>query len=266
MARKKKDEMNTPAEQAEILDKPVRLDGVGEDPAIQAMASEAFTKMNDEEAMGVALAVAKIFRGQIQAEIDGSLAQMKQLVNQMEQTAKQYEEDRVKFAEDIFNRAEQMRKNGNGAVSSVKGAELMQQAMAEARAIGAQRRFELEQKVINAPKIKFVHPGEQRTVMRGGNKVTEVRPFVIAHEHLTFVCPPNKPVEIPDFVYEAYLKERELAEQRDKLQAVLKVGTADYGKAIEVAPEVDPNYAAHISQNINRSGIAIPQGGTNEHE
>lgn len=256
MVRKKVNEIKTPAEQQEILDKPINPTGAGEDPAIQDLMSDKFISMNDEDAMSIAIAIAKIVRGQLKEELDGSMAKMKETIIKMENTAKRYEEDRLKFAEDIARQAEKLKKTGTEkVVTEVESAKLMEHAYAEARAIKAQRDFEIQQKALNAPKIKFAHPGDTRTVKRGDEKITIKIPHTISYGPLKYVCQPDEIVELPDFVYEEYLRFQELHKKRNQLNQVLKENK-HFGKAIEVAPEVDPEYGAHIMDSVNRQGIS----------
>lgn len=253
----KLNKMNTPAEQREILDKPVNRSGAGEDPAIKALLGEDFVNMNDTDALAVAIAVAKIVRGQLKEELDGTMGQLKQLMADMQNTAQKAEEDRLKFARDIFNQAEKMRVSPNEKTAlDVRGSELMRKVNEEARALAITRRFEIDKRVADAPKVKMMHPGVPMTIRRGDMRETIVKPFEIHYEHLKFILPPNELMDIPDFIFEAFVKEQEMAKSRNKLETVLKGATKHYGKAIEADPVVDPEYAQRISAQVNTSGIA----------
>ena len=262
MARRKNSEIKSVAEQQEVLDKPVNQSGAGEDPAVQALLSEDFTTMNDKDALAVAIAVAKVVRGQLQEELDGTMGKLTETLMKMEETAKRWEKDRMKFAEEMYDLAEKTKSNTNNEmVVAAKGAELMKRANEEAAATAAARKMAINKKAAEAPKIRMVHPGVPMQVRIGDSIVTKVKPFEINFEHLRYVLPPNTPVEIPNFVYDHYMQELERAKDRDKLKTVLAGATKDYGKAIQVEPAVDPNYATRISETLNNAGIVLPGGG-----
>lgn len=262
MARKI-EKMNTTAEQQAVLDTPINPTGVGEAPAIKALLSDEFSKMNDLDAAAVAIAVAKIVRGVLKEELDGTMGAMTAKIAEMEKTAKAWEADRLKFAQEMHDLAEKNRVTDREKVPNleIKGAQLMEKARAEAQAEQMIRRAKIDDMVRTAPKVTMVHSGHPMVVRIGETKQTIVKPHEIHYEHLVFKLPPNEPVEIPRFIYEAYLKEQEMAKERNKLNDVLKDGKSHYGKAIQADPVVDPTYSQRIAETMN--GIAIPQGGTN---
>lgn len=264
MARKKLIP-NTPAEQQAILDKEINPTGVGEDSAIKDLLSEKFVGMNDMDAAQIAIAVAKIVRGVLKEELDGTMGAMQNKIAEMEKTAKRANEDVMKFAQDMYNLAEKNRVTDKEKIPTleVKGAELMAKAREEAQAAAVIRRNQIDTMILNAPKVKLIHPGHEKTIRIGDTKQTIIVPHEIHYEHRVFKLPPNEMVDIPDFIAEAYMKEQEMAKQRNKLSDVLKDGKSHYGKAIQADPVVSPDYSRQISESMNNSGIVLPQGGTN---
>jgi len=246
--------LNSPAEQKEILSKEISPSGAGEDPAIQALLSEEFTTMNDLDALTVATAVAKIVRGEVREEIDGTMAGLKQLLADMQDTAKKAEEDRLKFAEDLFNSAEKVRNQSNED-TAVRSVELLRQAKVEAKANTLLKRERINNMVKTAKPVSMVHPGIARHVRINGVKQTIMDPFKIYYEHLVYTFPPNRPTEIPDFVYEAFLEQAAMREKRDGLKTALAGATQHYGKAIQAEAAVDPTYAQRVSEEISRAGM-----------
>jgi len=257
---------NTVAEQQAILDKEINTSGVGEAPAVQALLSDDFVHMNDMDAAAVAIAVAKIVRGVLKEELDGTMGAMKAKLAEMEKTAKAWEEDRLKFAQDMYNLAEKNKVTDREKVPGieVKGAELLQKAREEAQAAAIIRRDQINDRVRRAPTVKIMHPGHEKTVRIGGAKQTVVEPHQIRFEHLTYTLPPNKLVDIPDFIANAYMEEQEKAQERNKLKEVLRDGRNHFGKVIQVEPAVNPEYSQRVSESIDsKGGIALPQGGLN---
>lgn len=263
MARKKQ-VMNSPAEQQAILDKPVNPTGVGEDQAIKDLLSDKFVGMNDMDAAQIAIAVAKIVRGVLKEELDGTMGAMQNKIAEMEKTAQLANDNIMKYAQDMYNLAEKNRVTDREKVPGleVKGAELMAKAREEARAAAIIRKAEIDDMVKRAPTIKLMHSGHEKTVRVGGVKQTIVEPHIIRFEHLTYKLPPNEMVDIPDFIAKAYMEEQEKAKERNKLREVLKDGKNHYGKAIQADPVVDPNYSQRISESVDsKGGIIMPQGG-----
>lgn len=255
-----KNKQKTKAEQIETLNKEINMSGAGEDPAIKALVSDDFINMNDTDALAVALAVAKVVRGQLQEEIDGTLGSLKATIAKMEETAKKYEEDRIKFAEEIFNQAEIHRRTDNDRIS-VESADLMAQVQQEARAAAILKREAIDEKVKISPTVKMIHPGVPVRVRKGGNKVTIMKPFEIRYEHLVFVLPPNQPTEIPKFIYDAFMEKQEQMQKKDKLKEALRDGRNDYSQAIAAEPAVDPTYAQRIGTDKIAQRIITPNGG-----
>jgi len=253
------DEMKTKAEQMETLAKEINPSGVGEDPAIQALVSSEFVNMKDDEALEVAIMVAKIVRGQLQEELNGTLGQLKQVMADMQETARKAEEDRLKFANDIFNKAEKLRDMDNEKIA-FRSMDLIDKARQEAQAAAILKRERIDDMVKRAPTVKMMHPGLPKTVRINGVKQTVVDPFKIQYEHLKYVFPPNQPIDIPDFVYKAFMKEQEMGEKRDKLEKVLAGAKNHYGKAIQAEPAVDPSYAGKVSRGLGNN-IVVPEGG-----
>jgi hypothetical protein len=261
---RKKQVMNSPAEQQAILDKPVNPTGVGEDQAIKDLLSDKFVGMNDMDAAQIAIAVAKIVRGVLKEELDGTMGAMQNKIAEMEKTAQLANDNIMKYAQDMYNLAEKNRVTDREKVPGleVKGAELMAKAREEARAAAIIRKAEIDDMVKRAPTIKLMHSGHEKTVRVGGVKQTIVEPHIIRFEHLTYKLPPNEMVDIPDFIAKAYMEEQEKAKERNKLREVLKDGKNHYGKAIQADPVVDPNYSQRISESVDsKGGIIMPQGG-----
>jgi hypothetical protein len=259
----KKTEMKTKAEQIETMSKEINPSGAGEDPAIKALVSNDFVNMKDTDALAVATAVAKIVRGQLQEEIDGTMGALKATIAKMEETAQKYENDRLKFAEDLFNDAEKMRKTSNENIER-DSVNLMEQVQQEARVAAMLKREKIDELVKTSPTVKMMHPGIPIRVRKGGVKTTIMKPFEIRYEHLVFVLPPNKPVDIPDFIYKAFMEKQEAMDQKNKLREVLRGGKRGYNEAITAEPAVDPNYAQKISAQMASQQIPIPTGGGND--
>lgn len=166
----------------------------------------------------------------------------------------------MKFAEEMYNLAEKTRASTTDKLgTTVRGVELMEKANEEARVEAATRRLELDQRVARASKVRFAHPGVPITIREGDTKRTVMRPLEINYGHLRYVIPTNRAIEIPDFIYEHYLKEQELAAQRNRLNNVLQDGRNHINKAIAIEPAIDPTYAQRVSAGVAAKGVELPQ-------
>lgn len=262
MTRQKKSEIKTFAEQQETLNKPINPSGEGEDPAIQALLSDDFTKISDIDALAVAKMVAKIVRGELKEELDGTMEKLTAKILEMEETAKRADKDRIKFAEEMYALAERTRTTTPDKLqASADGAKLIEQARVEAAAEAAARRLEIDKILAESPTITMVHPGVPRTYRVGDSKITKMIPFKIPFEHRVFTLEPNVPTEIPLPIYEHYIKEMEEAQKRNKLNEVLVGAKNDFGKAIQADQVVDPDYSERIKESLNNKGIVFPSGG-----
>ena len=84
----------------ETLNSKIRMDGVGEDPAIQAITSKEFLTANDVEAAKMAAGIAKILRGDLTAEFDERLNKYLELVSKQMEEERKYNEGRIKWLEE----------------------------------------------------------------------------------------------------------------------------------------------------------------------
>lgn len=251
---RQKSQRKSVAEQAETLNKPIRMDGVGEDPAIQALVSEDFLKMSNQDALAVATAVAKLVYGSIEKD----LTKLTERMAKMDEDQRRWMEDRDRWLAEMDKRMESTLRSSSGQKAAAKGADLMKQAMEEVKAEAINRRLMIDAKVANAKKVLVSSQGIPVKVRVGDSVETRYDPEVIRYEHLTYVLKRGVPVEVPDFIYEDWVKRQaQVKEKDDKLQEALKK-MGDFRDVVRAAPEVDPEYASTVQQQISNKGIELP--------
>jgi hypothetical protein len=218
--------------EAAVEHAPVRLDGVGEHPAIQAAASPEFATMSNAEAFNVSLAIQELVRGQAsilqnQAMLSDSIAKVNEKMKRYDEDAKKWEDDRVKFLEDVNRRADKLRVTdpAKRAEMATKVMEEERNAMAMAKAMVETNKIKFLDVIARAPKVKITSPGVIETGRIGDQPVTRIVPEVIRIKNFEWKLPPGIPFEVPDFVARRFeqrhrdleeLEERKLALSADR--------------------------------------------------
>ena len=235
------------AREAAVENTPVRLDGIGEHPAIQAAASPEFATMSNQDALQVSLALQQIVRGQAsilenQQLLADNLARVNEKMRKYDEDARKWEEDRAKFLEDLNRQADKLRitdpaKRGE---LTAKVMEEEKQAIAMAKALAESNKLKFMDMVQKAPKVKIMSPGVIETGRIGDQPVTRIVPEVIRIKNFEWKLPPGVPVEVPDFVarrFEQIQRGREeLQERQNALSADRNSG--QMSEAIDVTREM----------------------------
>jgi len=251
--------LHSEAEQAEILNKEVRLDGVGEDPVIQGLVSDEFVDMPDQEAADIGQALRDLIRGQAellknQQRQDEDMRKMRAWMQEREETAQQFREDPVKFAQDINARAENLRVTG--VAKDKIQAKFANDRIAYAREMKAKADMktaielqEFRDKISKAPKVTVYSSGKQQRLRVGDSFVTKpiAETIDVAFGGKTFrwTLPPGKPTQVPDFIARDYYSRKEMDVERDKLKDALGVGDGgsmrNFAEVAAKFPELDIN-------------------------
>ena len=225
----------------------VRLDGVGEHPAIQAAASPEFATMSNAEAFQVALAIQELVRGQAsilsnQKDLSENLSRVEARMRKYDEDARKWDEDRQKFLDDINQRADKLR-----VTEPSKRGEMVAQVMDEdrraqeaARALHQTNTLKFKAMIENSPKVKIISPGILETGRIGDQPITRIVPEVIRIKNFEWKLPPGVAVEVPDFVarrFEEIQRGRaELEERQSALSADRNQGAMS--EAAEVSREM----------------------------
>lgn len=207
---------------------PVRLDGKGEHPAIQAAASPEFATMSNADAAQIALQLQQIVRGQASIlenqELFGTnLNKLEAKMKQYDEDARKWEEDRVKFLADINERADRLRVTdpSRRAEMATRVMNEEAEAMNMAKAIYATNKMKFEERIQRAPKVRVISPGVVESGRIGDQPITRVVAEVIRIKNYEWKLPPGVAVEVPDFVAQRfYDKQRQLAEFEERKAAL----------------------------------------------
>jgi hypothetical protein len=250
--------LRSPAEQEEILNKEVRLDGTGEDPIIQTVLSDEFAKMPDQEALSVAAALRDLIRGQAalldnQKKQDEEVRKMRQRFEEMEESAQKWRDDPAHFADEARAKADKVRLTGDNKDKAIaEGARILQEQTAKANAEAATAELEFIQKCANAPKVTISSSGKVWKTKVGDGYVDRVQPDVIRRSvgkrSFEWVLFPNQPVDVPDFVAQEYWKSKRWVQEQDKVkEALLPDANGKFRNFDELQarfPELNPNNQA----------------------
>jgi hypothetical protein len=222
----------TPAEQEqkerEALESPVRLDGKGEHPAVQALLSPEFEQMSNMDAMSVALILQDIVRGQqsLIARYDQTAEEIARLREKQERADKEIAERleaQQKFIEDVLDRAEKLQQKGEERDKLIaQGVAQYEKAKQVAAADMATKNLMFDQKLASEPKVTVVWPGEIVTVMEAGQQVVKVAPSEVRIRHRLWRYAPGQTVEVPKTVAN-FLEQRRASQQETlKRQEILQ--------------------------------------------
>jgi hypothetical protein len=262
--------LNTPAEQAEILSKPVRLDGKGEDPAIQALVDPSFVDMPDLQAAEIGAALRDLVRGvsdirAIQQKQDEDLRKMRQWMGERDEAAKRYEEDPVKFAMDLNDKADNLRVSGLAkdkiqAKASIDIVNYAKEAKAKADMSAAIELQNFKDRVAKAPQVTVYSSGKTQRLRVGDsfiNKpIAETIDVAVGKKTFRWTLNPGKPALVPDFIAQEYYARKNMDAKRDEIKEALMIGENgtmhNYADVAAKFPELDTNRRA---DNIIEMGL-----------
>jgi len=258
MARKKADKPLS--EQDQILDAEVRLDGQGEPEAVKAMLSPDFAGKKDSEALDIVNALREIIRGQKFQEEE--LAKMRQRMVEREEDERRWREDQEKFIQETIDKADRTRKATGEKKDQIiaNATKLYQECHQRAKAEIATKRVEFMQRCERAPKVMVASAGKRYLVRQGDSQVWRTEPEEFIMEGVRFVLKPNEINYLPDFVAEEYFRVQRQKGRLDKLGEQLQK-QEEFGKAVQIAPEISPDYNPQATLNTYQAGEGIFQTG-----
>ncbi len=259
--------MNSPAEQEEILNKEVRLDGAGEAPVIKALLSDDFAKVDDQEALSIGAALRDLIRGQAallqnQKAQDEEVRKMRVRFELMEEDAKRWRDDPTKFADEARTKADKVRLTGADKERTIaEGARIQREAAEEANAEAVAEELEFRQKCANAPRVTISAFGKHWRTKVGDGFVDKVESDVIrvsvGKRIFQWILPPDEPVDVPDFIAKEYWENKRRAKEQDKIRDILlpddKGQFRNYDDIKAKFPELDPNKQM-IGTVVNMNG------------
>lgn len=207
----------TRAESEEILNKPVRLDGKGEDPIVQALLSDKFVEGTNTEAFDIAAGMQQLLRGMsvLDTKMNQQYQEIRARMDAMDKAAEEWETNREKFIEDVLSRA-----GSPTDKDVVAGMSAYTTALASAKAEAVNDRLTFAHKVSQMPKETITSPGEVVMAVEGGATVAKIIPEVIRIKNLSWTLAPGVPTEVPKVVAEVF-RQRRASEQEDKARREL---------------------------------------------
>jgi hypothetical protein len=212
MPRKK-----TIAESKETLDKPVRLDGVGEDQVVKDLLSDKFVHGTNAEAFDIAVGLQQLLRNMsvLDSKMTDQYQQLKSRMDEMDKSANDWEANREKFIEEVIARA--------GSPTDrdvVTGMSTYSNALAQAKAEAISDRLTFAETVGRMPKEIITSSGEVNMVVEGGSTVAKILPEIIRIKNLSWTLQPGVPTEVPKIVAEVF-RQRRGSEAEDKARREL---------------------------------------------
>lgn len=212
----------------EILTSPVRMDGKGEDPVVQALLSDDFVQASNSKALDIALALQVIVRGQnaILEQLQGqgeSITRLQEKMIQYDKAAKKWEEDKQGFIEGVQERAEALKITNpeERAKLMAREGQRVQREIQMAVANKATSELEFRQWMENQPKVTVTSPGKLVTVNQGGVLQTVVEAEVIRIKTLEWVLSPGIPTDVPQPVAEEFYSRQRIQNETIERKKIL---------------------------------------------
>jgi hypothetical protein len=217
MPRKKK--VDNVSEQIERLESQVRMDGVGEDPAVKALVDGTFEKASNLNALDISLMLQQIVRGQTsilhnQDQQAQELAKLREKMDRYDKDAEKWEKDKEKFIDEVNKRAEEFRIDDPNKKAQLiaQEAQRIQKAISATRAENSVSALQFESFLASQPKEIVVSPGVPTTVNDNGVQRSIMVADEIKIKHRKWILQPGVPTEVPKLVADEF-RQRQKARQ-----------------------------------------------------
>ena len=230
MPRKKK--VSNVSEQIERLESQVRLDGVGEDPAVKALVDGTFEKSSDLGALEIALMLQQIVRGQTsilhnQDQQALELARLREKMDKYDQDAEKWEKNKEKFIDEVNKRAEEFRIDDPNKKAQLiaQEAQKIQKAISANRAENSVNNLQFDAFLVSQPKEIVVSPGVPTTVNDNGVQRAIMAAEEIKIKHRKWVLMPGVPTEVPKIVADEFRQRQKSRQENYERKALLNATT-----------------------------------------
>jgi hypothetical protein len=220
MSPKKKAPQRDLAAEAAALDKPVRMDGVGEDPAVKALLRDDFPELPNRESVEIGLALQQIIRGQAsmldnQDKFSKELDQVRRQMDEYDKAAERWENDKANWLDEMAELREKTRRDSDPEKVAVNAIEATKKAYAEATATAVSDQMSFDDALSKMSTETIVSPGRIVNMKQGSGIVPTLEAEVIRLKHRQWVLPPGVSVEVPKLVADVY-RQKQLEKQADQ--------------------------------------------------
>lgn len=226
MPRKKK--VDNTSEQIERLESPVRMDGVGEDPAVKALVDGTFENASNMGALDIALMLQQIVRGQTsilsnQDRQAAELARLREKMDRYDQDAEKWEKDKEKFIDEVNKKAEAFRIDDPNKKAQLiaQEAQKIQKAISANRAENSVNNLQFEAFLSTQPKETIVSPGVPTTINDNGVQRSIMAAEEIKIKHKKWLLQPGVPTEVPKVVADEFRQRQKSRQEIYERKALL---------------------------------------------
>lgn len=227
-SRRKANRIAQDSHRKEILTSKVRLDGVGEDPAVRDLLRELATADNSR-ALEIGLAIQSILRGDDamvndprQAE---TLAKTKEEWAAQDRAAENFEKNPNAFIDEAYENGLKALPKGEALDKlRAKASKQVSTIMANARILGAQQDAGIARELQYGPKVEIDVPAQFEMVKNGENSYAPVAvPLVLRLRRRAFELKPGKQL-VPKLVADIFLSWKKQNDENDARGAALQTG------------------------------------------
>lgn len=227
-SKKRLERIEQAQSESERLNSQVRMDGVGEDPAVRDLLSDNFIEANDAEALNIALALQQLIRGQnsILGMVTGqgeAITKLTERMNKFDADAERWQKDRQSFFEEVQERADALKITDpeQKARLIAKAGKQVQNEIQKALAAKAVGDMELNAWMEAQPKVTVTSPGILVTVNRNGTLVSEVEPEIIRIRNREWILSPNIPTDVPKPVADEFFSRQKTRLETSERKQIL---------------------------------------------
>lgn len=207
---------------AEVLNKEIRMDGVGEDSLIKSLLNGEFDNLPDKQALEFGVLLRKLISGEeyISQNLDKitqSVNMLADRIDKMEKAKEAYESNQQAFLEEARERGEAVR-NDDPAYKNKLLAETSKkigQLTANARAKRAMQQQEHIRRLEMEPKETIISPGIIELVSVDGNPVPTLTSDFVRLGTLVWELKPGVPTVVPLSIANQY---RDMMRARTELE------------------------------------------------
>jgi len=221
----------------EILRSKVRLDGIGEDPAVRAFLTKMPTA-KQAEAMELALALDRYLMGD-QSVLENPkyadhINKMRARASEIEDAERRWSEDPVKFYDEVWSDAEKRIATGDKkAQMEARASKMYQDARTTSVATRESKKLQLDWMIANGPKEDVQCPGVVETIMVNGTPTPRLLPIRVRIMHQYYDLKPGHNLGVPSVFAARYRQVKQAMDDEAAREAALVAGMRSRDLEIE---------------------------------
>ena len=264
MSRTKKNQLvrDTEHEQS-VLNKPVNLDGSGEDAAVRAVLSSEFSEMPDSGAVQVAAALQQIIRGQQfmtdnMGILSEAMSKIMDRVERMEKAQEAYENDQKAFLDEARKRGDAVRADNPDAKSKALAVatQRLSTFVAQSKARRGNQQREQIRLLEEEPVVEITSPGVVVLVSTVEGPSPQITSDFVRVGSLVWELKPGVCTKLPASVAAQYYENIRLRDELQQRSAAMEIKDGVMGSQHEQGAIINKQHK--IDQQFGTAQTEIP--------